>query len=60
MISIMKQNDKETYGVISYLIDTEADVKNLPTHCAPGSTALCAETSDVYILNNKKKWVKLG
>lgn len=60
MISIMKQNDKDTYGVITYLIDTEADVNKLPTYCAPGSTALCAETSDIYILNNAKKWVKLG
>lgn len=41
-----------------YLIDTLDDLKILPAN-QPGSAALVADTSDVYVLNNKNQWVKL-
>ena len=40
-----------------FLVDTENDLNILPKNI--GSTALVAETSDEYILNNKKEWVKI-
>ena len=45
-------------GIHQYLIDTEEDIKHLPSE-EIGSSAIVADTSDVFILNNKKEWVKL-
>lgn len=42
------------YKTRQYLIDEDSDVPVLPTNY-PGSLALVAATSDVYILNNKKQ-----
>lgn len=48
-----------TYGIKEYAIDTQADLKKLPTDAAPGSTAICIETSAVYMLNGSRKWVEI-
>lgn len=59
MFNIIKQGERSTAYVTEYVADTEADVANLPTNNAPGSTCIIIETSDVYMLNNKKEWKKL-
>lgn len=61
MINIIEQNGKSSYNVINYIIDSTDDLENLPTNIASGSTALIATgiTTDIYILNNQKEWVKL-
>lgn len=41
-----------------YLVDELADLQKIPSPKV-GSLALVAATTDVYILNNKKQWVKL-
>ena len=41
-----------------YLVDEVSDLQELPED-EVGSFALVAATSDVYVLNNKKVWVKL-
>ena len=46
------------YNTRQYLVDEEADLSSLPSSKV-GSLALVAATADVYILNNKKEWVKL-
>lgn len=46
------------YGTHQYLVDEEGDLEDLPV-AEVGSVALVAATSDVYILNNKMKWIKL-
>lgn len=56
MYSIIRQGDTDQYDVISLVVDTEADVKDIPTNCAPGSSCLVLEDSSVYILGNDKKW----
>ena len=52
--------------VTDFLVDTEAEVANLPTEtstglcgtlCSAGSTAIVAETKAVYILNTEGEWV---
>lgn len=58
-ISIMSQDGKQAYGVKEYVVDTSDDVENLPHNVAPGSVAIVASNSEVYILNNQKEWVKL-
>jgi hypothetical protein len=61
MFSIIKQNDNVSPYIIEYIADTPEDIKKLPTTIAnPGSTCLVASDSSVYILNNKREWVKLG
>lgn len=42
-----------------FICDTEADVASLPASCAQ-STALVAETGNVYIVNASGNWVKFG
>lgn len=56
MYSIIKENDKTQYNIISYVADTESDIINLPTDVSPGSTCIVIETSNVYMLNSKKIW----
>jgi hypothetical protein len=59
MHSIIRQNDKQQYGVMEYIVDEESEVSTLPTTASPGSTCLVIETSTTYMLNNKKQWVKV-
>lgn len=59
MFNIIKQGERSTAYVTEYVADTETDIVNLPTNSAPGSTCLVIETSNVYMLNNKKEWKKL-
>ena len=49
----------------TYVMDTEADVTNLPTDGGVGSQAFCAQSADgsgigrvTYILNSEYRWVK--
>ena len=46
------------YRTHQFLIDEVEHLQLLPAE-EIGSVALVASTSDVYILNNKKEWVKL-
>lgn len=39
-----------------FLVDDEADIKNLPTKCAPGSKAHVVNQRRVYILNTQGEW----
>lgn len=62
MISMYKQNDNVSAYVSEFVCDTTADIADLPTDkkkVYPGSTALVAETSEVYILNASYQWVLL-
>lgn len=47
-------------GYKEFVIDTVADLSKLPTKKFFGSAALCLETSDVYVLNTKGEWIKIG
>lgn len=42
-----------------YIVDTEADVSNLPV-CCTGSSALVVASGAVYIVNASGKWVVFG
>lgn len=46
----------------SFMADSESDISSLPTDdtVAIGSDCLTIDTSDVYILDSTKTWVKLG
>ncbi len=59
MFNIIKQGDHSAAYVTDYVADSTTDIANLPTNSSPGSTCIIIETSEVYMLNNKKEWKRL-
>ena len=58
----IKQQDHNNVYYTEFAIDDEADVATLPTdpsEAGAGSVAICMENSEVYMLNSKRRWVKL-
>ena len=51
-------SEESQFDTHQYMVDETADINSLPKD-EPGSVAIVAATSDVYILNNKKQWIKL-
>lgn len=58
--SLIGQNGKTAYGVKNYILDTVADLNNLPISDAPGSTAFVIEESKTYMLGNNEKWIAIS
>lgn len=58
--SIMKQNDKIQYNIVEYIVDSASEINTLPTDIGSGSTCLVTGTSEVYVLNTSKQWVKMA
>lgn len=56
MINITSQSGKTTTYLKELIADTSADVLQLPTDIAPGSTAYCIETGIAYMLGGDKQW----
>lgn len=64
MYSVIKNNDDSTYGITELVINTVADLASVPTSYASGSSCLCIETSDVYMLSvpdedGNKEWKRI-
>ena len=61
--SIIKQNNEEAAYYTEFAVDTEDEIttNTLPTQpeVATGSIAFAIDTTEVYMLNSKRKWVKL-
>ena len=58
----IKQQDHNNVYYTEFAIDDEEDVAALPTapnEVGVGSAAICIGNSEVYMLNSKRKWVKL-
>ena len=60
MINILSNSGKLCYGWKDYVVDFETDVANLPTNAAHGSRAFVIATSQYYMLNSLKTWVKIN
>lgn len=58
-IALTSNRNSVSYGVNSYVADTETDIKDLPVDIQPGSTCIVTNPTSVYMLNTKKEWVKL-
>ncbi len=58
--SLIGQNGKTAYGVKNYILDTIADLDNLPVSGTPGSTAFVIEESKTYMLGNNEKWTAIS
>ena len=46
-------------SINEYIVDTEADIANLP-ECCVGSSALVVESANVYMVNASGEWVLFG
>jgi hypothetical protein len=62
MISLYRQDGETLYGIKEFILDSEDDVKDLPTHkkVHVGSTALVIPTGTLYMLNGSHEWVEVG
>lgn len=63
MYGMTREHNERVYGLKQFVVDTESDIATLPTldpTLVPGSTAFVIATSDTYMLNNKRSWVKLA
>ena len=54
-----KQSNRNDYNLREYVLDTEADIANLPKTDAPGSTAFVIDTSSVYMINTEGEWIEI-
>lgn len=59
MISFRKFKDPYHSVRKEFLCDGESDLNDLPTTCEPGSVALIIDTSETYMLNNERQWIKV-
>lgn len=59
-IAIMEQSGHTAYGLKGYVLDSLADLDNLPVDGIPmGSWALIISDSTVYMLNSKGEWTEI-
>lgn len=59
-INKISQSGHISYGVSEFIIDTDADVINLPIDITKGSSALSLSSGNVYFLNGERRWVLVG
>lgn len=60
MIAVLSENGKSTYNLKEYVVDTQEDIKDLPTSgIQMGSTAFVISTGTVYMLNSSKEWIEV-
>lgn len=56
---VFRQGGKQDYFYREIIIDTPEDLVSVDIKlCCPGSVVIVASTGDIYLLNNKKEWVK--
>lgn len=58
MYKLISNDGDVSYGIKEFVCDTPEDIVTLPS-CQMGSTCVVISTSDVYMLNSQKEWVKL-
>lgn len=57
-INKTKQNNHVSYGTVTYVVDTLAELSSVPTDITPGSFCFVIEASTTYILNGQKEWIE--
>jgi len=63
MYGMTREHNERVYGLKQFVVDTESEIATLPTvdpTLVPGSTAFVIATSNTYMLNNQRSWVKLA
>lgn len=59
MQNLIKEHGRKVYGLKEFVIDTEAELEDLPTGVVMGSKAFVIETNNKYILDGNHKWVQI-
>ena len=59
MVNLVSENGIKKYGLVRFVVDTPSDLSNLPTSAGIGSTCFVISTSDNYMLNSNKQWIKV-
>jgi len=61
MINIRKQGDRVTAYLTEFVVDTVAEVDELPVfpNTARGSVCFCIENGAIYILGGDDKWTAM-
>jgi len=60
MVSLTSFAGRKAYNVKEYTIDSVDDLSNLPITAEPGSTAFVIKSSETYMLDGNKQWVKIA
>lgn len=61
MINIRANGNKAAYGIKHFALDTAADMGELNrTILTPGSTAFIISSSEYYMLNGSRNWIKIN
>lgn len=55
----ISQGGNKQYNVVDLVVDTDADVADLPTNVAPGSTCFVVDTSKAYMFKISGEWKEL-
>lgn len=56
MVTLLEQSGNTTYGLRKYILDTEADVKDLPKEdVLMGSTATVIDSGKEYVFSSQRK-----
>ena len=57
---ISSQSGKKTYNLKELVVDTFSDIATINVNnLAIGSTAFVIDTSEYYMLNSKREWIKI-
>lgn len=56
MYSLISNKGKVNYDIKKFVIDTAAEIADLPTDGAPGSMAFAIDTGAKYMLNSEHIW----
>lgn len=58
---ILKQNGQDMYNIKEFIVDTYDSLATIEVrNIGPGSTCFVIDTSEYYMLNTKKQWVKVN
>ena len=59
MPNLIFENGTEKYGIKHLVVDTPNDLSNLPINVEVGSTCFIISTSEKYMINSNKQWIKI-
>ena len=61
MVTIGANGNVKAYGIKHFILDTPADLKDVATeNLSTGSTVFVISTSEHYMLNSSKSWIKVN
>lgn len=59
MIQVIKEGGITKAYIKEYVVDTVAEIAELPTNLTMGSSAICLEDKKTYYLSGQGRWVAI-